>query len=130
MGHSGICRRVDRFTYQWLEQMARDAESRLGDDFEPFGATLQVHPIRISHVASVGEGVALHLSPHDLKAWEWWGVFEADVEISRRRRFAKTWEDLMSREVVRTWIDANSAEYLRLLNAGRESYPGSLSAGR
>ena len=109
--------------------MARDAESRFGDDFEPFGATLLVRPIRTSHIASVGEGVGLHLDPHDEKAWEWWGVFEADAEISRRRRFGKTWTELMSKEAVGSWIDANSAEYLRLLRAGRGSYPRSLSEG-
>ena len=127
MGHSGICRPVERFPETWIEQLARDAESRLGDAFEPFGATFRVRPIRISHLASVGEGVALDLDPHDVKTWEWWGVFEADAEISRRTRLGNTRTDLMSQDEVRSWIETNGAEYLRVLQAGRERYPDSLT---
>ncbi|MGH3020398.1 MAG: hypothetical protein ACRDNR_09585 [Gaiellaceae bacterium] len=127
MGHSGICRGVNRFRHAWLEEMARDSEGRLGGDFESFGATLRVHAIRISHLTSVGEGVGLHLDPHDPKTWGWWGCFEADVEIARRPRLGAAWTELMSKDEIRSWIDANSTEYLRILEAGRDNYPRSLT---
>jgi hypothetical protein len=107
--------------------MARESEARLGGDFEPFDATLRVHAVQISHIASVGEGVGLLLEPHDPKGWAWWGCFEADVEIARTPRFGTTWTELMRREDVGSWIDATGSEYLRILRAGRESYPDSLT---
>ena len=98
-----------------MTQIAADNEAALGDAFRPHGAQLRVVPIRISHLASVGEGVALELDPDDVAAWEWWGFFESDIEVSRRPRFSRQWNDRLSADDVVAWLRKEAKDYLAQL---------------
>jgi hypothetical protein len=89
----------------------------MGDAFRPHGARLRVVPIRISHLASVGEGVALELDPDDVAAWKWWGDFESDIEVSRRPRFSRQWHGRLAAEEVVAWLRKEAKDYLAQLEA-------------
>jgi len=72
-------------------------------------------PIRISHLASVGEGVALELDPDDVGAWEWSGNFESDIEVGRRTRFSRQWRDQLGVDEVGAWLRKEADDYLTQL---------------
>ena len=114
--HTGVCRQVKRFRRQELAQLASEIEAELGDAFRPHGAQLRVVPIRITHLVSVGEGVALELDPDDVGKWEWWGDSESDIEVGRRPRFSRQWSDQLGREQVDGWLRKEAADYLAPLN--------------
>jgi len=60
--HRGnTCAIRSRGEHHRIRDLARNIENELGSLFEPYGATLRVLPIRISHVREVGEGVQLDL---------------------------------------------------------------------
>ena len=115
--HTGVCRHVKRFRPGPLTEVATEIEAELDDAFRPHGARLRVVPIRISHLASVGEGVALELFPDDPAAWEWWGDFESDIEVSSRARFSRAWENRLSPDEVREWLRNEAKSYLVQLEA-------------
>jgi hypothetical protein len=113
----GICRHVKQFRSAPLTRVAGEIETELGDAFRPHGARLRVVPIRISHLTAVGEGIALELDPDDVASWDWWGDFESDIEVSRRGRFSRTWEDRLSSDDVRTWLREEAKSSLARLDA-------------
>lgn len=104
-----------RFRDRPLGEMATSLVAEFQDAFKRHGATVIVRPLRISHLTSVGEGVQLHLSPFDVKAWEHWGNFESDLEVSRRPRFSRAWATTVPLDDVRTWLRIEAQEYLRQL---------------
>lgn len=106
-----------------LAEVAREFEARRRPEFASFGATLRVAPVRISHVRSAGEGVALVLDPDDVKTWEWWGDFESDLEVRRRSRFSRAWTTVVGADDVRRWLDGEARAYLERLSAGRPVPP-------
>lgn len=115
MRHTGICRVVKTFGERSVAEVARKLEHDYGDRFRPFGATLAVRPIRISHVLSVGDGLQLALDPDDLSAWEHWGFFESDIEYRVRRRFASRWKRVKNDADLRAWMESESVKYLNTL---------------
>jgi hypothetical protein len=116
--HTGACRHVKRFRSRELARVAATIEAELGGAFKPYGAELQVTPVRISHLTSVGEGVVLDLEPDDFDTWEWWGVFESDLEVSRRARFSRQWNDQLRIDEVEAWLRKEAANYLARLEEG------------
>ena len=112
-----MCRHVKRFRSAQLAEVASEIEAELGDAFRPHGARLRVVPIRISHLLSVGEGVALHLHPDDVASWDWWGDFESDIEVGRRARLSRKWEDWLSPDEVGAWLRSEAKSYLVQLEA-------------
>jgi hypothetical protein len=66
-----VLRLVKRFDAQWLSELAAAVEGAHGPRFEAHGASLRVRPVRVTRLASVGEGVALELDPHEPGKWEW-----------------------------------------------------------
>ena len=103
-----------------LADPARDLERKHGERFRPFGSTLRVRPARFHGVRRVCEGLSLDLDPDDVKSWEWWGDFEADLPVRARRRFSRTWSDVVSLGEVETWALAELDAYAeRLASAGR-----------
>ena len=115
--HTGVCRTVENFTNAGLAELALRIERELGPPFESHGATLKVRPVRISHLREVGEGVQLDLAPHDVKTWEWWGVFESDIEVRRRTRLSREWRDLRNLPEVERWLRDEADAYLARLRA-------------
>jgi hypothetical protein len=59
----------------------------------------------------------LDLDPDDVKSWEWFGSFEADLAVRTRRRFTRTWSDLHSAVEVKAWAQAELDRYVRELSA-------------
>ena len=114
-GHSGSCRVVRRFRSPWLSDLATEIEKDLRDAFAPHEAELKIQPIRISHLTEVGEGVQLTLVPHDPKRWTWWGDFESDLEVFRRRRLSKAWTELIGPDEVSKWARSKARDYLARL---------------
>jgi hypothetical protein len=110
-----MCRTVRRFRDKQFQEMAASVKAEFQDAFKPHGATLVVRPQRISHLTSVGEGVQLGLSPFDVKAWDYWGDFESDLEVSRRPRGSKAWTTTVPLDDVRAWLRAEAQDYLRQL---------------
>jgi hypothetical protein len=110
--HGGICRSVKRFGDAALREAALRVERDCGPSFEELRATLRVRPIRISGLRYVGDGVSLDLDPHDVKAWEWWGDFETDIEVRRRRRFSRQWAETRSAAQVEEWLRREAATCL------------------
>jgi len=113
--HTGACRQVKRFRRQELARIGAEIEAELGEAFRPYGARVRVVPIRISHLASVGEGVALELDPDDVGAWEWSGDFESDIEVGRRTRFSRQWRDQLGVDEVGAWLRKEADDYLTQL---------------
>jgi hypothetical protein len=116
--HKGVCRTVRRFSPPWLEDAARTVEMDFGHAFEEYGARLAIRPIRISHLYHVGEGVEAALVPRDPKSWKWWGEFEADLEITRRPRLGRRWEDVHTRAEVQSWLRRTAESYWSQLRFG------------
>ena len=116
-GHTGTCRPVKRFRDKEIEQVARSVEASYKGRFEPYGAKLAVLPEQISHLRSVGEGVALTLFPANKKTWPHWGRFESDVEIRRRTRMSRAWERTMSPQDVERWLRTGADNYLLQLTS-------------
>jgi hypothetical protein len=116
--HGGVCRTTKRFRSAWLGDLATPVEHEYRDAFLEFGATLRVAPIRISHLREVGDGLELQLLPHDLGKWEWWGEFESDLEVRRRRRFSSEWHELVDRASVEAWLRSETERYLARLRQG------------
>jgi hypothetical protein len=114
----GLCRTVKRFGVGWLHDLAKRIEAEFQDRFEEHGARLAVSPTRISGLRTVGEGVALELRPHDLKTWEWWGDFESELEVRRRRRFSRDWQEVSSPTESEKWLRSEARRYLRHLQEG------------
>jgi hypothetical protein len=109
---------VKRFRNPQLKQIAEHVEAEFADAFRPYRAQLRVVPIRISHIVAVGEGVQLDLDPDDRAKWDWWGDFEADMEVSRRSRFSHRWNELVATSDVELWLRGQAREYLAQLNRG------------
>jgi hypothetical protein len=114
-GHGGVCRVVKRFRSASLAEVARSVEGEYASAFEPFRASFRVLPIKISHLLSLGEGVALHLFPHEPRRWPWWGDFEADLEVRRRPRFSREWVDLKTSAELGRWLRQQTEQYLATL---------------
>jgi hypothetical protein len=110
-----VFRTVRRFDAPWLAELAAAVEDTRGFRFEAHGASLRIRPVRVTHVASVGDAVALELDPHEPGKWEWWGDFESTLEVRRRRRFGGEWADLFSVEEVSSWVDGELDSYLARL---------------
>jgi hypothetical protein len=115
--HTGVCRTVEKFTNAGLAELALKIERELGPPFEPYGASLKVRPVRISHLREVGEGVQLDLAPHDVQTWEWWGEFESDIEVRRRVRLTREWRDVRALPDVESWLRREADAYLARLRA-------------
>lgn len=120
-GHSGICRAVKNFGTPALAEVAGSVEERFHEEFAAHDASLRVVPIRISHLARVGEGVQLDVAPHDVESWERWGDFESDVEVRWRRRFSRTWHEAMGAHEVKSWLDVEARSYLAELERRPDS---------
>jgi hypothetical protein len=90
-------------------------EAEYGQLFEEHGATFRVKPMRVSHLFEVGEGVELRLSPHEPGEWQWWGDFESDLEVRRRRRLSGFWHELLDEEEVDSWLRSETELYLSRL---------------
>jgi hypothetical protein len=116
-GHAGVCRTVARFRDKQLEEMAASVESEYEGVFKPYGASVVVRPERISHFASVGEGIELALVPFEAKTWQHWGRFESDIEVSRRPRFSRVWRKTIPLDEVRVWLHAEAQKYLQSLTS-------------
>jgi hypothetical protein len=61
--------------------------------------------------------MSLDLDPDDVKTWEWFGSFEADLVVRARRRFGRNWSDLHSAVEVKAWAQAELDRYLQELSA-------------
>lgn len=106
-----------RFASPWLGALAREVERENSQRFKPFGATLRVRPARFKGLTAVGQGLSLDLDPHDVKSWEWFGSFEADLAVRARRRLRRTWSDLHSADEVAAWVQAELRRYEQELSA-------------
>jgi hypothetical protein len=113
--HTGVCRTVERFRSAWLADLARQTETEFQSAFADHGARLAVLPIQISHIGYVGEGIELALIPRDPQSWSWWGEFESDLEVRRRRRLSGKWEDTRTANDVAEWIRSGVQAYLSKL---------------
>jgi hypothetical protein len=115
----GLIRGAKRFAEPALAEIARSVEERFQDRFAEYDADFRVLPIRVTRLRTVGDGMALDLAPHDAKTWDWWGDFESDIEVRRRRRFSRTWEQIVDPVELTQWLDAEAREYLAKLDAPR-----------
>jgi hypothetical protein len=106
-----------RFAGSWLSDLAREIERQNAERFEPFGAALRVRPAKFNGILTVGEGLSLDLDPDDVKTWEWFGSFEADLVVRARRRFRRNWSDLHRAVEVKAWAQAELDRYLQELSA-------------
>lgn len=114
----GLPRTVKRFGAAWLRELAMGIETEFQRRFEAHGARLAVSPLKVSGLTTVGEGVALVLIPRDPKAWDYWGDFESELEVRRRRRFSGEWQHVTSAEETETWIRSEADRYLGHLYGG------------
>jgi hypothetical protein len=105
-----------RFASPWLAEFAQEVERENSQRFDPFGATLRVRPARFKGVTAIGEGLSLDLDPDDVKSWEWFGSFEADLAVRARRRLTRTWCDLRSTAEVRAWVQGELDRYVQELS--------------
>jgi hypothetical protein len=106
-----------RFVSPWLAELAQEVERESSQRFKPFAATLRVRPASFKGVAAVGKGLSLDLDPDDVKSWEWFGSFEADLAVRARRRFTRTWSDLHSADEIRAWVQTELQRYVQELSA-------------
>lgn len=110
-----------RFSTPWLNELAGQIETEFGEAFQSYGATFKVTPMSVNRLTEVGEGVELSLFPHDPKTWEWWGDFESGIEVARRKRFSRKWQEILSREEVTSWARSETEAYLAQLSKGTAS---------
>jgi hypothetical protein len=116
-GHTGICRTASRFGSEWLRDVAETIQSEHEARFTPFGATLRVRAIKVSHLLEVGDGLQLDLDPDDAGHWPFWGDFEADLEVRRRPRLMRNWREIYNREDVMNWARKRLDSYVAQLEA-------------
>jgi hypothetical protein len=109
-----------RFHTSALADLARELERSHGEQFQPFGAKLRVRPARFYGFTNVGEGISLDLDPDDVKSWEWWGDFEADLLVRLHRPFSRTWSDVVSLQEVKAWAVAELDNYVERLASAQE----------
>jgi hypothetical protein len=104
-----------KFRSPVLADLARELERKHGEQFQPFGATLRVRPARFYGFGNVWEGLSLDLDPDDVKSWEWWGDFEANLPVRVHRPFSRTWSDVVSLQKVEAWAVAELDAYAERL---------------
>jgi hypothetical protein len=104
-----------RFRTPALADLARELERKHGEQFQTFGATLRVRPARFYGFSNVWEGLSLDLDPDDVKSWNWWGDFEADLPVRVHRRFSRTWSDVVPLQEVEVWAVAELDAYAERL---------------
>lgn len=113
--HTGICRRVAGLENGDVLAEATDVISSRQEEFAPYGVTLLALPIRISHLAYIGEGFRFGFSTDDMEELQLWGEFEADIEVVRRQRLSNSWHRVTSKQALTSWIHETADEYLKLL---------------
>lgn len=119
--HRGVCRHVKAFGLPWLEEAADEVVQEFAQRFDPLDADLKAFPIHVSHLAEVGEGVQLGISPRDPHNLGIVADFESDIEVRRRRRLSRDWTELRSPEQVRAWLRQEAETYLARLRSMRGS---------
>jgi hypothetical protein len=124
----GVSREVRSFRDARLGEIASRIEQHYSAHFERYAARLELVPIRISRIASVGEGVQVTVVPNEPKNWDWWGEFEADTEVRTRQRLHRRWQEVVTLDELEVWLRLQVERYLSQL--GGETVGASFHAPR
>ena len=117
--HSGPCRIARRFTVPGIAEVAHEVEEEGRLALASLGAGVQAVPLRISHLLSVGEGLALSLMPEDPRDLNIVGDFKFELEIAVRPRFSRRWERKLDDEELRQSLRSALDDYTVRLSAIR-----------
>ena len=116
--HTGVCRHIEQFRDRHLARLAKEIESDLGRSFRPHGVQLRVLPIQITHLLSVGEGVALDLKPEDVAARGTTGATSnPTLRWAVSPRLSRAWHQKLSLSEVESWLRKEARSYLAELEA-------------